>query len=191
MASTGSPSTLTTGPSSADPEAFRPGTIGWLILLRSLPGLATIALSLQGRLWAAGAFLVFAVWADVALGWLASKRKWAKGNSQKQIEGFTDFLCFLWAPVQFAFAVCPRPALWIFAPCFVLSGAFRLAWFNIEGLVDGRYRGLPVTYNGYLFPLAAMAAHYLLPKASLYLFGGLFLLLAVLMVSTRLRIPEI
>jgi len=190
MASTGSLSTPTTGPSSADPEAFRPGIFGGLILLRSLPGLAAIALSLQGRLWAAGAFLVLAVWADVALGWLASRRKWEKGNSQKQIEGFVDFLCFLWAPVQFAVALCPHPALWALVPVFILAGAFRLARFNVEGLVGGRYRGLPVTYNGYLFPLAALASHYLSPRATPFIFGGLFLLLALLMASSVLRIPE-
>ena len=190
MASTGSPSTPTTGPSSADPGAFRPGTLGWLILLRSLPGLAAIALSLQGRFWAAGAFLVLAVWADVALGWLASQRKWVKGNSQKQIEGFTDFLCFLWAPVQFTVALCPHPVLWALVPVFILAGAFRLARFNVEGLVGGRYCGLPVTYNGYLFPLAALASHYLFPRATPFLFGGLFLLLALLMATSTLRIPE-
>jgi CDP-diacylglycerol--serine O-phosphatidyltransferase len=190
MSSTGSPSTPTTGPSSADPGAFRPGILGWLILLRSLPGLAAVALSLQGRLWAAGAFLVLAVWADVALGWLASQRKWVKGNSQKQIEGFTDFLCFLWAPVQFTVALCPHPVLWALAPVFILAGAFRLARFNVEGLVGGRYRGLPVTYNGYLFPLAALASHYLFPRATPFLFGGLFLLLALLMATSTLRIPE-
>jgi len=190
MASTGSPSTPTTGPSSADPGAFRSGTLGWLILLRSLPGLAAIALSLEGRLWAAGAFLVLAVWTDVALGWLASQRKWAKGNSQKQIEGFTDFICFLWAPVQFTVALCPHPILWALAPVFILAGAFRLARFNVEGLVGGRYRGLPVTYNGYLFPLAALASHFLFPRAAPFFFGGLFLLLALLMASSILRIPE-
>jgi phosphatidylserine synthase len=190
MAFIGSPSTPTTGPSSADPEAFRPGTLGWLILLRSFPGLAAIALSLEGRLWAAGAFLALAVWADVALSWLASQRKWAKENSQKQIEGFTDFLCFLWAPVQFTVALCPHPVLWALVPAFILAGVFRLARFNVEGLVGGRYRGLPVTYNGYLFPLAALASHYLFPRATPFLFGGLFLLLALLMGSNILRIPE-
>jgi len=131
------------------------------------------------------------VWADVALGWLSSQRKWAKGNSQKQIEGFTDFLCFLWAPVQFTVAFCPHPALWVLASVFILAGAFRLARFNVEGLVEGRYRGLPVTYNGYLFPLAALASHFLFPRGTPFLFGGLFLLLALLMASSILRIPEV
>lgn len=136
------------------------------------------------------------MWADVALGWLASQRKWAKGNSQKQIEGFADFLCFLWAPVQFTFALCPHPLLLALAPVFILGGVFRLARFNVEDLVKGRYRGLPVTYNGYIFPLAALASHYLFPRGThfllgeLSLFGGLFLVLALLMASSILRIPE-
>ena len=152
--------------------------------------MAAIALSFEGRLWAAGACLVLAVWADVALGWLASQRKWAKDNSQNQIEGFTDFICFLWAPVQFTVSLCPHSILWVPVPVFILAGVFRLARFNVEGLVDGRYRGLPVTYNGYLFPLAALASHFLFPRAVPFLFGGLFLILALLMASSTLRIPE-
>jgi len=52
-------------------------------------------------------------------------------------------------------AAAPTPWLWAPAAYFILAAASAWPAFNTEGLVDGRYRGLPVTYNGYLFPAVA------------------------------------
>lgn len=168
---------------------FKPGAYGHMLLLRAVPGLAALGFCEAGRESAAGACLVLSVWSDVVLGWWTKRRVWEKGPSQIQIEGFVDFLCFVWAPARFAYVA--SNASWLILPAsvFILAGAYRLARFNVEGLVSGGYRGLPVTYNGYLFPAAALLAHF--ARDGAWVFGIIFLAAAALMVSARFRVPEI
>ncbi len=173
------------------PGTFHLGGFGRAILLRVLPGLAAIGASTLGESLIAGICLVLCVWSDVLVGWLAKKSGWSKQESHVQLEGFVDCVCFIWAPVAFVFSLCQERALVWSAPVFILAGIYRLARFNVEGTVRGGYRGMPVTYNGYWFPLAALAAHYLPPLQPVYLFCGLFLILALLMSSGRFVTPEL
>jgi len=172
-------------------------TFAWLTLLRTAPGLTSIAFALAARPLYAGIALVLAVWCDAALGFVARKRAWEKSATHRQLDTCIDLVCFVWAPVQFFYAVVARQqtsiataALVFAASVFVLAACFRIARFNVEGLVNGRYRGLPVTYNGYIFPLTALIAHYVPAQDAAILFDVVFMLTAALMVTTRISVPE-
>jgi phosphatidylserine synthase len=169
---------------------FRVNAYAAAILLRSVPGLASLVLSWSGHGMSAGCALVLAVWCDVIVGWLARRHAWNKQATHVQLEGFVDCVCFVWAPVQFLVALYCDAALLVAAPVFALAGLFRLARFNVEGLANGGYRGLPVTYNGYLIPLTALGAHYLAAPYASLLCAGMLLVLSALMVSRRLVVPE-
>jgi phosphatidylserine synthase len=177
------------GPSSDSP-VFRLDACAIAILARSVPGLASVCLSWSAHPALAAGMLLLAVWSDVVVGWIARRRRWAKLPMHVQIEGFVDFTSFIWAPVQVLIGQHGGVELWIAGPIFVLAGLFRLARFNVEGLVNGGYRGLPVTYNGYLVPLTALGAHYLEPAPASMLCAGVLLVLSALMISKRLKIPE-
>lgn len=171
-------------------------TFAWLTLIRATPGLVSIALALSGRPLYAGIALVLAVWCDAGLGFLAKKRAWEKGATHRQLDTCVDIVCFVWAPVQFvnALVVAQSSTLTIVfvlaTSVFIFAACFRVARFNVEGLVNGRYRGLPVTYNGYIFPLTAPIAHYVPALDAAILFGVVFVLTAALMVTTRISVPE-
>jgi phosphatidylserine synthase len=178
------------------PGPFIPGYYGFLILARAVPAVAALGLCQAASardpmpLIAAGICLPVCIWADILIAWAARRRGWVKGVSQIQLEGFVDFVCFIWAPAAWILAVSPETLLWAPAGAFVLAGCYRLARFNTEGLVAGRYRGLPVTYNGYLFPAAALARHFLAWDGS-WFFGLLFLIVGALMAAGGFSIPEL
>lgn len=162
--------------------------LGWLTL-RSALALSVVALSGDQSRWAGAAGLVGCVWVDALAGWLARKRGWPRGAFAGPAEMLADFICFVWAPVAWVTARTGGVFVWVAAGIFVLAGAFRLARFAVEGLVGGGYRGLPVTYNGYLVPLAGGLVATVLPHPA-WVWPGVFLGLAALMASTRFTVPE-
>jgi len=156
-------------------------------------------LALAGARWAlhdqllpCGVVLVACVWWDSIAGWIARRRGWPRTSSVIQVEGFADALCFVITPALMAAAAvrCTGPAMTAIA-LFVLAGLWRLARFNVEGMVDRGYAGLPVTYNGYWIPLAVLMERQLpcLPDAVWY--GGVLAGVSVLMVSRRFTTPEL
>ncbi len=74
-------------------------------------------------------------------------------------------------------------------PVFLVAGVYRLARFQVEGLVNHRYRGMPVTYNGYWFPLAGVIVHFG-PAWSTAIPAITLLLTSALMASRHLSVPE-
>jgi CDP-diacylglycerol--serine O-phosphatidyltransferase len=135
--------------------------------------------------------LVSAVWLDVIVGVIAKKRDWTKTKDNIELEGFADFSCFCLTPMILTWAICNSWLATASASIFLLAGIYRIARFNIEGTDrNGRYVGLPVTYNGYIFPLAALGSYSLDSIDPLVCFSSICVLLAILMASRRLRIPE-
>ncbi|MBL9218805.1 MAG: hypothetical protein JNG82_09975 [Opitutaceae bacterium] len=167
---------------------LRDPRLAWLTL-RSALALSVVALSGDQSRWVGAAGLVGCVWVDALAGWLARKRNWPRGAFAGPAEMLADFICFVWAPVTWVTARNGGVLVWLAAGVFVLAGAFRLARFAVEGLVGGGYRGLPVTYNGYLVPLAGGLVTTVLPYPA-WVWPGVFLGLAALMVSTRFTVPE-
>ena len=103
-----------------DAGRFLISPLGWLLLGRCLPGLGAIAATSQGLVALAGFLLLVAAVTDLAVDSVAQRQAWLRGPSEVQIEGFVDFLCFVWAPVAF---VCSSGALLALAPgaIFVLA----------------------------------------------------------------------
>lgn len=157
-----------------------------------LPALAACALFFKGSLLIGGIGLVVCVWWDALAGFIGRRSGWNKSQSDIQIEGFADAICFVVTPsLMTAVAVDYRLIPLVTLPVFVLAGIWRLARFNVEGLVGKGYAGLPVTYNGYLVPAAVLIQHCcpLLPDAAWYpLILGLA---SLLMVSRRFVTPEL
>ena len=140
-------------------DRFKVTLLGRLLFARALPGLAAIGFAAASRPVMAGIFLLVASLGDLLVDSWAVRTESVKAKSDVQLEGFVDFACFVWAPVQFTLALGGPSALALIASLvFVFSGAFRLARFNVEGMSNGGYRGLPVTYSGVLVPFAALAA---------------------------------
>lgn len=168
---------------------FTPDAEAVAVLGRCLLGLAIVGAAHLGAALVASASLVLCVWVDALTGH-AFRRRFAKGQATEALETLGDAICFIWAPVEvMALATGPSWTLAIAAPVFVLAAAWRMARFTVEGLEAGRYVGLPVTYAGYAFPAAVLLAH-LWPAASAAIFLILCLVLATLMVTRRLHIPE-
>ena len=95
-----------------------------------------------------------------------------------ELEGLVDLLSFGVAPALLAFTAVPQWWMGVVASVFTLSAAYRLARFNCEGIMEGYYRGLPVTYPG-----AILALIYLI-MWSIDSLNWLPLTLAVLLLAT-------
>jgi phosphatidylserine synthase len=170
---------------SARPD-FQP-PVRWL-LARAFVALGVMAGATVMRAAVTG--LVLCVWLDALAGWLARRRKWPRTGFAMECETLVDFLCFVWAPVAWLTAPGAPLMTWLSAGVFVLAGIFRLARFRVEGLVRGGYRGLPVTYNGYVIPAVGAMVATVLPQPAI-VWPITLLALAVAMVSTRFVVPEL
>ncbi|MDD5269738.1 MAG: hypothetical protein PHE80_00950 [Candidatus Omnitrophica bacterium] len=160
------------------------GTFVYLITVsRIIPSFISIILALNRDYVIAAIALIFAVWLD-SLVVLAKKGRAHKIEFQLQLEGFVDFFSFIISPAIFLlmaeYGFLPVIAAFI----FVVSGIWRISRFNAEGLLGGYYRGLPVTYNGYIVPLAYFSVSILnLNAYQGLIFSVIMMLSAVLMVS--------
>jgi phosphatidylserine synthase len=162
----------------------------WLSLVRSLPGIAALIFSTWGDPLVAGSCLVGAVWADAIGGWCARRADWRLTSFGTQVENLADCFCFVAAPAAFVACICRHREVAAPIAVFVLAGIFRLARFQVEGLVRGGYRGLPVTYNGYIFPAAGLIFFHWPAWNSLLVWSMLLMAVSALMVSTFV-VPEI
>ncbi len=160
--------------------------------LRVVPAL--IALFLAGRrefAWAAG-FLALSVIADGVFVMVKKRSRDFDAGFQLHLEGLTDFLAYGVCPALFCTYAAPGPVVWAAAGVFLCSAIFRISRFNCEGLIEGCYRGLPITYNGYIFP-----ALYFLARIARWegyqglIFCTALLLVSGLMVSSKLKVKEL
>lgn len=182
----------TTGQPSEVAPCFRPGPYAWAAFGRLLLALGACGLLLHGWLLYGGSGVVVCVWWDALSGWLGRRRVWEKRDSDVQVEGFADFACFILAPALLV-AMAPHSSLagQALLPVFIVAGAWRLARFNVEGVSDKGYTGLPVTYCGYAVPAAVAIAQQwpVIPDAAWYaiVLGAL----SALMVTRRFSTPEL
>lgn len=132
--------------------------------------------------------LVLCIWLEVTVGWYF-RQHGTKSPATTAIEIYADVICFVAAPM--ALAAVLATAIWPLTglPIFLLAAVYRLARFQVQGLVNNGYVGLPVTYNGYLFSLAALAIHFM-PSATNIIVLILLLSTSGLMVSSRFIVPE-
>ncbi len=167
---------------------FRFDAEAWAVLFRVLLGFSAIAWMHAHQPFAAGITLVLCVWVDAITGWIFRKLG-AKSATTSALENYADFVCFVAAPMGFVAALVVHQTVLILLPMFLVAAVYRMVRFQIQGLVGSSYRGLPVTYNGYWFPLAAIGAHFA-PAWYDFFFAGTLIATSALMVSRRLLIPE-
>lgn len=170
---------------------FRLSLVSWLLLGRSAPGLAAIALAAQGSLAGAGLCLVLASLLDLVVDSVAGRLGWPRTATDVQIEGFVDFLTFVWAPSSLVLALSDAWTTILAASVFALGGIVRLSRFNVVGMTDGGYVGLPVTYSGVVVPVLALAASQLDEVSATRCLGGGLVVFAALMVSSRFVTPRV
>ena len=169
--------------------AFHLDPEGLAVMLRCVLGLTSISAACAGFAAVAGALMIGAVWSDAVTGWISRRRR-PKSESTRALERYADAACFVASPVALALACAgPAPTLVVMCAAFVVAAVYRMARFDVEGLRDGFYAGLPVTYNGYVFPVAALAALAGPGWASLSFFVAM-VSTSVLMVSRQLKFPE-
>lgn len=175
------------------PPHFRIEAEGYWVLGRLLLGFTSTMLAqfeflITGfALWA-GIAMVICVWLDAITGWYFRHRG-PKSPNTSALEVYADVVCFVAAPMEFVVAL--AMSVWpdVFLPLFLLAAVYRLARFQVQGLVKKGYVGLPVTYNGYLFPLAGLAIHFV-PNGADAILIVLLLATSALMVSRRFIVPE-
>ena len=171
------------------PPVFRVDAEGNAVLLRLLLGFSAVAWTHVQAIFWAGATLVLCVWLDAVTGWIF-RRMGEKSPSTSALEYSADLICFVVAPMEFIAGLAIHPGVLALLPVFLVAAAYRLARFQVEGMVDKSYRGLPVTYNGYWFPLAGLAIHFA-PNWADFIIAGLLIVTSALMVSRHLLIPEL
>jgi phosphatidylserine synthase len=108
-----------------------------------------------------------------------------------QLEGFVDFACFVWGPLQLVFSLTTQWPVLLATPAFIGAGGYRLARFNTEGMTAGGYLGLPVTYTGVVVPAAALLASTQLVGALGFMLAGILIALSLLMTSRRFVVPRV
>jgi CDP-diacylglycerol---serine O-phosphatidyltransferase len=106
----------------------------------------------------------------------------------KQLDSIVDVCSFGFAPAIFAYCFGLNDPLSVTLLIFyVAMNALRLAYFNSTGLStegDEQYfTGLPVTYAAMFIPLAFTTSLFLDPSTVKLILDGLYLVLAIAMVS--------
>ncbi|MBU1030438.1 MAG: CDP-diacylglycerol--serine O-phosphatidyltransferase [Nanoarchaeota archaeon] len=115
-------------------------------------GLISIFSSLKNHFIWAGAALITAVIFDCLDGTIARKLK-VESDFGAELDSLSDLVSFGVAPAVLLFIFYD---VWWFAflfLIFILSGAFRLARFNILKSKFKDFLGMPITVNGVVFPL--------------------------------------
>lgn len=140
--------------------------------------------------WGGAVALVACVWLDALAGY--GLRRWGTESTRARegAELLADFGCFALLPAAWALRLNGESlALRIACAGFVLAAVVRLVRFHAEGLVAGKYRGLPTTYCGYAVPILAGVIYLAgLPAVPTWIVG--LAGLAWAMNSGRLRVPE-
>ncbi len=132
---------------------------------------------------------VFAAWClllcvalDSADGALA--RHWGVSSAfGAQLDSLADMTSFVVASLVLSFywfwPAVPTASLVVAGSLYVLSGAFRLARYNVTGLVGGEFEGMPTTAAATLIALTYLTCPDFPAATGVFLLG----LIAVLMVS--------
>ena len=150
--------------------------------LNLLFGVLAVMAALGGWLPLAAGCLLSCVLFDAADGWLA--RRW-KVDSEfgEQMDSLADMTSFVMAGAVVAVIWLSGAGggLWLapFAGAYVLAGALRLARYNVEGIEDNLFRGMPTTAAGTMVALLCLTCPQLHPGVG----AALLLVTAVLMVS--------
>lgn len=165
-----------------------------------LPNLLTLAglilsvtsaiLAIQGHFYIAIVCMIYAGLTDMLDGVVARKMQRTHLQSEigKQLDSIVDVCSFGFAPVIFAHCFGLQDFLSVSVLMFYASmNALRLSYFNSVGLIseaDEKYfTGLPVTYAAVFIPLTFTVSLILSDLMMKWVLDGVYLLLAIAMVS--------
>ncbi|MEM4268374.1 MAG: CDP-diacylglycerol--serine O-phosphatidyltransferase [Candidatus Woesearchaeota archaeon] len=120
-------------------------------LANAVSGVLSIFFSLNKDFLLSSIMMLIAVFFDAVDGRLA---RWLKQENEfgRQLDSLSDIISFGVAPAVFAYSQGLTSLLAIIIlSFFVVCGVLRLARFNI--IKTKEFIGVPITTNGYLFPL--------------------------------------
>ena len=145
---------------------------------------------LSGNFELAIAAVVWALVADHLDGIVAGRtrdRDPDKGKIGKQLDSFTDLVSDAVFPALLVIQLNLQSTVSLVIAVILLgAGALRLSYFNSFGLSDGRFVGVPLSYD---IPLLFVARPWLPESTFPLLVNSVLLTLAVLHVST-FRVPR-
>jgi CDP-diacylglycerol--serine O-phosphatidyltransferase len=126
-----------------------------LTLAGAASGLVAVGASFEGALDVAAVLLVFSAACDRFDGKLARYLGRKHGGFGAELDNLADAIGFGVAPAALGFAVGLRsiPEV-VLLVVFTLAGISRLARFAYVKMDGPYYAGMPITYNGYIFPIA-------------------------------------
>ncbi|ESZ05448.1 CDP-alcohol phosphatidyltransferase family protein [Mesorhizobium sp. M0923] len=154
-------------------------------------------LALNGRIELGVAAMLWTWFLDHWDGHVARKtshlRRPGVADFGKSFDGFGDFLHGVVFPAAVIILIGEGSVLSLIASLIlVLAGAIRLSYFENVGLTaDARFTGIPVSYDTPLLALLLFLRPFLSPTSFAATVAMLFIALAVLHVTTIIRVPSI
>jgi CDP-diacylglycerol---serine O-phosphatidyltransferase len=155
----------------------------WVTLCNLICGLLSIFFSIRGSFSAAAIIMLVAVLFDFLDGKIARMMDQVN-DFGRQLDSLADMVSFGVAPVVLGYSMGLDSFISISVLIFFLCcGALRLARFNI--IRADCFIGVPITTNGYIFPIAYLVLGQFTPVFILFYF-----VMGVLMASS-VRIPKV
>lgn len=149
--------------------------------------------ALSGELELGIAAVVWALLADHLDGIVASRlrnRDPVKGKIGKQLDSFTDLVSDAVFPALLIMQLNDRSAgSLLLALVVLLAGALRLSYFNSFGLTNGRFIGVPLSYDIPVLAVLFVARPWMPPETFVLLVNAVMLTLAALHVLT-IEVPR-
>lgn len=151
-------------------------------LMNVVSGLMSIYSSINKNFVFSSIFLLFAVLFDFLDGKVA---RFTKKSSKLgfDIDSLADVISFGVAPAVMIMTLFNQWYVLASGIFLVICGLLRLARFNISE-IKGGYEGMPITFNGVLFPMLYFLTYYNVVPLTNYIFLGLSVLSGLLMIST-------
>lgn len=148
---------------------------------------------LSGHLELGIAAVVWALLADHLDGIVAGRMRGRdpdKGKIGKQLDSFTDLVSDAVFPALLVMQLNQRSSTsLLIAIVLLLAGALRLSYFNSFGLANGRFVGVPLSYDIPLLAVLFVARPWIPAETFVLLVNAVMLTLAVLHVST-IHVPR-
>lgn len=164
----------------------RQNAANFLTLLNVVFGSLSIILSINGRFRWSIALIGLASVADRYDG-VVARRLGTTSEIGVQLDSLGDSISFGVAPalliymrlVQPLLPGIPKLLLTFCVLVYIVCGIFRLARYNVHGLSEGAFEGVPITLAGMILALLMLMAQ----ELSVYVYGFLLLFFAFMMVS--------
>ena len=160
-----------------------------LTYLNLTMGMLAIVFIISEKYMLSALLILLAALMDRLDGKLARKLD-VESDFGKELDSLCDLISFGVAPaiLMWSFHMADFGVLgFLIVALFAISGAYRLAFFNITDF-DGFYMGIPITLCGGI--VALMALYSLNYATNIYVLGLVMLFLSYAMVSKRIKLKK-